>query len=289
MNTDTPWHGVVDRAQALSALAELGQNSQDLYLEHELDALTIGAGDGAILRTVTIPCQTVFQSPTDRYKHHGLRFYAVLPSQERALLFHAIHEHPDLTFKLKVWSGMLQVERNTLVPTTLDLTKMETRPTRIIRNLLNSPHKIRIGMNPVHLANLIQPLRPIKNNDAILVGWGPKNVTMTGLEKSLDDNAQLQVTPHVLSLEGACRKKSPFPGHTAINSLKRNAVKVDGDRLCQALAWMGNCSKGVILQAGHEPPAIVLRRNDNIARHALLMMQRFLPEEVAYIDNSTRK
>lgn len=284
MNTsEPPWHGEVERALVLRALEELGEPTQDLYLEHSHDALTLGTGDGVLLRTVTLPCRTVFRLKTDRHKHLGLRYYAVLPSAERPLFYRAFLEQEESFLVMRLRYGMICVGEKAMVPSRLDLEKRETHPTQIIRTLFNSPHNFRIDMNPTALSELVQTIRPLQNNDAILVQWDRRSVRLSGLVKTLDAESRLQVDPRILALDGLCRKKTLFPGSVVINMQKRNAAKVDGERLAQALAWLGD-SKEAMVYAGHDPCALVLRRGDDIARHALLMMQRFLPEEVTYLD-----
>lgn len=289
MKPDMPGHGEADRHQVMNALEELGDHAQDLYLEHDLDALTLGTGDGALLRTITLPCPTVFLSPTDRYKYHGLRFYAILPAHERALFYRAVRDNYEgTTFKLKAQHGMINVNQSTMLPTCIETERRDVQPTRIIKNILNSPHNFRIDISPVELTDRVNNIRPLKNNDAILLEWRRKDIHLTGLEKHLDEDSRMVINPHTIALRGLCRKKLTFPGHIAINMQKRNAVKVDGERLTQALAWLGE-DKALVIHVSHDPPAIVLRRNDPIARHALLMMQRFLPEEVEYLDRSAQK
>ena len=284
MNTsEPPWHGEVERALVLRALEELGEPTQDLYLEHNHDALTLGTGDGAILRTLTLPCRTVFRVKTDRHKHLGLRFYAVLPPAERPLFYRAFLEQEESFLPMRLRYGTIVVGEKAIVPSRLDLEKRENHPTQILRTLFNSPHNFRIDMDPTVLSELVQTIRPLQNNDAILVQWERRSVRLTGLVKTLDAESRLQIDPRILAVDGLCRKKAVFPGSAVLNMQKRNAAKVDGERLAQALTWLGE-NKCAAIYAGHTPCALALRRGDDIARHALLMMQRFLPEEVTYLD-----
>lgn len=279
------WTGTLDATRALEALVELGDEHQDLVVEYNYDALTLGVGDGALLRTVVVPADTSFRVRTDRYKQGGFRFHAVLPPSERASFKRMCIAHENDRTRPEFWVdyGALHFGEGTILcPAVLNSVQTDTQPIQMLRNLFCSEVHFRVDMDPSHLASLVDRIRPRANNDAVILEWQGREIRLTGLVKALDEESRIQVSPQTVVCRGLGRKKFPWKGATAINLQGTNAVKVDGERLQSALEWLGNDSAFEVY-VGTAPLALAIRKKQPVARHALLMMQRFLPEEVEYV------
>lgn len=296
--TSSLWTSIMDSGRARQALTELGFEHLPLYVEYNYDALTLGTGDGTFLHTVVVPTETTYRVKTDRYKQGGFKFFAVLSPAERSVFKRLLYENPhdDLLFHEEDGMIVLHVKsdrspnepRTFLVTDTMERTRTETQPVQMVRGLLGSVHHFRIDMRPDSLATLVNVIRPRENNDAVIMQWKPKQIYLTGLSKKLDEQSDIVVTPNTTVCPGSSRKKSPWPGSVVINMQGRNAVKVNGGNLHAALNWLGE-DAAIEVHVGSKPLAVVLRRKTPIARYALLMQQRFLPEELRWLDQTSAK